>query len=60
MLLGLTNSKALGIIRINKEGDSKEAIGNDTINCLHIQHKTKVLVTDREDGGYSGKALQVV
>ena len=44
-MLGLVDSKALGILKINKKGESKDAIGIETVNSLQVQQKNKVMVS---------------
>ena len=44
-LLGLKDAKALGIMRINKEGDSQDGTDSETVNSLSTQQKTEVWVT---------------
>ena len=45
--MGLNNSKILGIVNIDKEGDSKEGIETKTVDNLYTKQKIKGLVTDR-------------
>ena len=47
-MLDLKNSKALGIVKTNKEGHSKEGIWTEMVNSLHIQPTTKVLVNGKK------------
>ena len=47
-------------MKINKEGDSKEAIRIETVDSLHIQQKTKVLVTSQKQELIDQRMVELV